>query len=381
MDEIKTMTLEEIEERRKALAEEIGGADMERLTAINAELDAIEERKREIKTQAEERAKAVQEVLEMPAADPIIEKREEKKMTDREYRNTPEYIDAYVAYLKTGDPAEFEKRMPAPAGSSVVMSENAIGGNIAVPTYVEDKINATWENNELLRRVRRMAVKGNVKIGVETSATGAVIHSEGGDAITPEELVITYVNLVPEYVKKLVKVTHTVLELTGTSFIDFLYDEIEYELAKKICEEIENKLDVSGLVNTSYAAGESLTTADIIAAEGELEGDANPVLITSRTNAAALKAAALGANYGYDPFDGLDVIYMNGFGSGAGLTLGYLVDPSAIVVNFPDGGEPKFIFDEFTEADANIVRIVGRLAMACAVVAQGKCVKIIGSEE
>ena len=376
MDEIKTMTLEEIEERRKAIAEEIPTADAERLTAINAELDLIEERKREIKTQAEERAKTVEEVLNAPAAAPIVEERKEKKMTSREYRSTPEYIDAYVAYVKSGyDVKEFEKRMPEPLpGTGVVLkTENVEGGTIAVPTYIEDKINAAWENNEIMRRVRRTYLPGNVEVGVEVFAGPAVIHEEGGEAILSEDLEIAFVKLVPEYIKKMVKITHTALELTGTAFLDYLYDEIEYQIVKKAAKEVIAKVIASPYLETSPLTGAVLSTADIINAEGELAGDANPVLLISRADAAALKAAALGANYGYDPFDGIEVIYVDNVGSDY---CALLVDLNAVQCNFPNGDQPRFIFDEFTEADKNVVRIIGRLQMACDLVATGKAVAI-----
>ena len=369
MDEIRTMTLEEIEERRKAIAEEIPTADAERLTAINAELDAIEERKKEIKTQAEERAKTVEEVLEMPAAAPIIEERKEKTMTDREYRNTPEYIDAYAEYVKAGfDVNKLEQRSAA-----TLLSENG-GGIIAVPTYVEDRINTAWENNEIMRRVRRTYLAGNVKVGVEVSSSGAVIHEEGGLPIEPEELIIEYVNLVGEYVKKLVEVSHTVLDLRGSAFLNYLYDEVEYQIVKKCADEVLSKIMHSTHHTEIQGTGtdNAPTTADIINAQGYLAGDANPVLVISRANAAALKAAALSANYGYDPFDGLEVIYTDNPNFGA-----MVVDLSAVQVNYPDGDQPKFIFDEYTKADENIVRIVGRLNMAADLVRTGAAVAIV----
>lgn len=383
MDEIRTMTLEEIEERRKAIAEEIPTADAERLTAINAELDAIEERKREIKTQAEERAKTVEEVLNAPAAAPIIEKREEKKMTSREYRSTPEYVAAYAAYVRSGyDVKEFEKRMPAPpVENPVLLSENVEGGIIAVPTFIEDRINATWENNEIMRRVKRTFLRGNVKVGVEVSSDGAVVHTEGDVAIDAENLVIDFVNLVPEYIKKMVKISHTALELGPTEFLQFLYDEIEYEIVKKAANEVIDAVlnnSIHGMVNYT-AASSTLTTADIIGAEGELAGDANPVLLMSRATAAALKAAVLSAGYGYDPFDGMDVIYTDNTNIGEGEIL--MVDLNAVQVNYPDGDQPRFIFDEYTEADKNVVRIIGRMQMAAGLVAMGKAVYIAQGEE
>lgn len=368
MDEIRTMTLEEIEERRKAIAEEIPTADAERLTAINAELDLIEERKKEIKTQAEERAKTVEEVLNAPAANPIIEKREEKKMTDREIRSTQEYIDAYAELVKKGydlDKVGAEKR--------ALLSENANGGTIAVPTFVEDRINAAWENNEIMRRVRRTYLPGNVKVGVELSSTGAVSHIEGGNPIDPENLVIEFVNLIPEYIKKLIEVSHTALEMGPRDFLNYLYDEIEYQLIKKCANLVCEAANSSSYAITQQLGTAGLTTAEIITAEGSLVGDVSPVLITTRANAATLKAAALNASYAYDPFDGLEVLYTDTLPEN---TAALLVDLDAVQCNFPNGAEPKFVFDEYTKAAENIVRIVGRIPMACALVRTGAAVKL-----
>ena len=379
-EEIMTLGFEDLEKRAGEIATETAEADKEMIESLNAELDAIEERKMALNLEIEERKKAAEAVAN--GAGKEVEERTEKKMTDREIRSTQEYIDAYVAYVKSGyDVKEFEKRTPG-GGGNVLLSENAEGGTIAVPTYIEDRINATWENNEIMRRVRRTYLPGNVKVGVEVSSTGAVVHTEGGEAIPAERLEIKFVNLVPEYIKKMVKVSHTALELTGTAFLDYLYDEIEYQIVKRAAEVvidaiIGNNLGVTGM-GVYTAAGATLTTADIIGAEGELAGDANPVLLISRAGAAALKAAALSANYGYDPFDGLEVIYVDEIALGDEACI--LVDLNAVQCNFPNGANPRFIFDEYTEADANIVRIIGRMQMAAALVAVGKAVAIELSE-
>lgn len=372
--EIREMSLEQIEEKRAALAEEIKTADLERLDAINAELDEIEARKAEIRTEAEERAKKIAEVLEAPAEPtPIITKEERtKKMDNREIRNTQEYIDAYVDYIKNGyDISRMETRTESQSG--VLKTTNG-GGTIAVPVYVEEKINAAWESNEILRRVRKTYFKGNVKVGVETNAPMAVIHAEGDVAIEPEDLVIAFVDLIPEYVKKMVKVTHTALDLTGTAFLDYLFDEIEAKILERVVAEIIAKIASSTFYSEYTAQGATITTADIINAEGLLGPNANPVIITDRATAAAIKAAALAANYGYDPFDGLEVLYAVTDG---GLVV---VDLDAVQVNLPEGDEPKFIFDEYTEAAANIVRIIGRLPVACNLVRTGSAVGITAGE-
>lgn len=375
--EIKEMTPEQIEEKRAALAEEIKTADLERLDAINAELDEIEARKAEIRAEAEERAKTIAEVLEAPAEPtPIItEERTPKKMTDREFRSTPEYIDAYVAYVKSGyDVKEFEKRAESEGNANVIFSKNIEGGMIAVPTYVEDRINANWENNEILRRVKRTFFSGNVQVGVEMEADEAINHVENAGPIETEGLIIAFVDLIPQYIKKMVKVSHAALELSGTAFLDYLYDEIEAKIFDKLVDNIINViLTPSSFVRVYNYTGDNVTTADIINAAGQLGPNARPVLVINRSMAAQLKAAALSAQYGYDPFDGLEVIYAN-------TDAPFVGDLSAIQVNFPDGDVPKFIFDEYTDAPSNVVRIIGRMAAAVAVVAKRMIVVLAPQE-
>lgn len=365
-DEIMTLGFEELEERANAIAVETAEADKDQLETLNAELDAIEERKKALNIEIEERKKAAEAVAN--GAGKEIEERKEKKMTDREIRSSQEYIEAYAELVKKGYDLEKiggEKR--------ALLSENASGGTIAVPAFVEDRINAAWENNEIMRRVRRTYLPGNVKVGVEKSSTGAVSHIEGGNPIEPEDLVIEFVNLIPEYIKKLIEVSHTALEMGPREFLEYLYDEIEYQIIKKCAIRVCETVNGSTFAVTQNLGDGGLTTAKIITAEGSLVGDVNPVLITTRANAAALKAAALSGNYGYDPFDGLEVLYTDALPDG---TAALLVDLDAVQCNFPNGAESKFIFDEYTKADENIVRIVGRLPMACALVRTGAAVRL-----
>lgn len=371
-DEIMTLGFVELEERANAIAVETAEADKDQLETLNAELDAIEERKKALNIEIEERKKAAEAVAH--GAGTKIEERKEKKMTDREIRSTQEYIDAYVAYVKSGyDVKEFEKRMPGGGGgdgTNIIYSANATSGGIAVPVYVEDRINANWENNEILRRVKRTFFPGNVQVGVEYSASGAVNHVENAGAIDPEALDIRFVDLIPQYIKKMVKVSHAALELSGTAFLDYLYDEIEAKIFDKLVDNIITAITSDTDFTATYNyTGTAPTTADIINATGLLGANARPVLVINRQTAAALKAAALSAQYGYDPFDGLEVIYANAVDP-------IVADLSAIQVNFPDGDVPKFIFDEYTDAPSNVVRIIGRLAAAVAVVAKNMIVKI-----
>lgn len=369
--EVMILDMEGCEERAAKIAEETRDASEEILAELSAELDMIEERKNIIKAEAEEKRAAMEEVLK-GEGEVIEEKQEERKMSDvKEIRSSKEYLDAWVEYQKGR--ANEEQR--------ALLTTNAEeNGTIAVPTYVEDRIQTAWESNEIVRRAKKSYFRGNLKVGYEASADGAKIHAEGGEAITEENLVINFVELFPVTYKKMVKYSTEVLDMKGEAFVDYIVDEIEYQMAKTIGDAMVTKaIGVTAPRKQNYtAAGAVLTTADIVGAEGMLAGDANPVLITTRANAAALKAAALSAHYGYDPFDGMEVVYVDAAALTVptGTALAVVADLTAWQINFPNGDDVKFVFDEFTEAPADIVRVIGRVMVGMDVVAPYKTVVI-----
>lgn len=370
-EEVMILDMEGCEERAAKIAEETRDASEEILAELSAELDMIEERKNAIKAEAEEKRTAMEEVL-AGEGEVIEEKQEERKtMDNKEVRKSAEYLDAWVEYQKGR--ANEEQR--------ALLTTNATeNGTIAVPTYVEDRIVTAWESNEIVRRAKKSYFKGNLRVGVEVSAEGAVDHAEGDEAVTEENLVLEIVNLIPGTLKKMVKYSTEVLDMKGEAFVDYIVDEIEYQLAKTAGDNmVQHALTVNAPFKQSIAAaGTSLTTADVIRAEGMLAGDANPVLITTRANAAALKAAVLSAGYGYDPFDGMDVVYVDAaaLAVSGGTIFGIVADLSAWQFNFPNGDQPTFVFDEYTEAPADIVRVIGRVMVGYGIVAPYKTVVI-----
>ena len=371
-EEILALDMSDIEKRSLEIAEEVKTADSETLDALNAELDAIEERKQTIKAEAAEQRAKMAAVIEGEGETIDKPEQEERKtMDNKEIRKSAEYLDAWVENLKGR--ANEEQR--------TLLTTNVQSGTIAVPSYVEDRIETAWESNEIVRRAKKSYFKGNLKVGFEASAEGANLHQEGGQAISEENLVISFVELIPATFKKMVKYSTEVLDMKGEAFVDYIVDEIEYQMAKTIGDGMVHEAFGlnAPLVQFFTAAGASLTTADVVGAEGLLAGDANPVLITTRANAAALKAAVLGAGYGYDPFDGMDVVYVDA----AALTnngqtaLGVVADLSAWQINFPDGDDVKFVFDEYTEAPADIVRVIGRVMAGIGIVAPYKTVVVV----
>ena len=365
-EEVMILDMEGCEERAAQIAEETREASEEILAELSAELDMIEERKKAIEAEAEARRAEMQEVIDN--GETIEEPQEEKRMNSTEIRASKEYRNAFAEYLKSNcdmDKLGEEQR--------ALLTENAAeGGTIAVPTGVQEKINTAWENDEIMQRIVKTYFKGNLKVGYEASATGAVFHAEGGEAVDPQTLVINYAELIPEMAKKVVEVSDEVLA-NNDALIDYLYDELEYYIVKLIAGRVVAKIVASSLTASYTMGGTTPTTADIIGAEGLLGGEAsNPVVITTRAIAAGIKQAALSAQFGYDPFDGMPVVYTDAASLGAKKLI--VGDLSGVQANFPEGGDAKFKFDDMTKADEDIVRIIGRLYVGLDVVAPGKFV-------
>lgn len=365
IEEIKTAELETVEARALEIAGELETAEPETLDTLSAELDAIQERKAEIRAAAEEKRAAMRDAIDAAETIETVEKQEERKTMEKvEVRSTPEYLDAWVESIKKR--ATNEQR--------ALLTDNTNNGTIAVPTYVEDAIRTAWESNELLRRVRRTYFPGNLKVGYEISAPYATVHAEGGDALTEENLQLGIVEMIPEMIKKWFSFSDEALDMRGEDFVDYAVDEVTDRVTKGVIKELLASVLANNSLATLYQAGNPqnpITTGDIITAAGYLSGDINdPVIITTRAQAAALKSAALSANYGYDPFDGMPVIYVDAAAmpSVSSNPVKMIVgDASAFQVNFPAGDDVKIKIDENTLMTQDMVRILGRVYAACAV--------------
>lgn len=128
----------------------------------------------------------------------------------------------------------------------------------------------------------------------------------------------------------------------------------------------------------------ALQADTIVMAEAELTSEAlDIVAIMNRKTRAALKAlqATSGTNVG-DVFDGLDVIYTDHLPAYATATSGqaYMIvgDPAdGLAANFPNGDEIKYVFDEITGAQADLVKITGKQFASIGVVAPLRFAKVL----
>lgn len=375
IDEIKALDAEGVESRAAEIAEEMRaeGADLD---ALNAEIDALEQRKAQL---AEESRQAAQAVA--AGAGTIIEKaKETHKMTIDEIRASQAYIDAYAEYLKTGDDTEVRSVLTEGGTSSQTTA------GVPVPTYVEQRIRTAWDNDEIMSRVRRTAVKGNLKVGFEISATDAGIHTEGvttgTGAVAEEVLNLGIAELVPQTLKKWITFSDEVMDMRGSDFLDYIYDEIEYKIIKKAADLVV--ADITGAPTTATTSAASIAKiatagiADFVNAISQLSDEAtNPVIIMNKASYAYYKGLAMAAGYAVDPFDGLTVLFNNTLAAATIATTGthniaIVGDLDGVQANFPNGYQPTFKYDDLSLAESDLVKVVGRLPMAHGVTACGR---------
>lgn len=348
--EINSMDLEQVETRLAEVKELLhtDGADLD---ALESEIRSLKERRAEINADIERRKAEVNEVLETAVEIKSFEKEEVRKTMDiKELRNTKEYIDAYAEYIK-GNEKVVRQLITENAGESVT------GNRVAVPTYVEDRIWTDWDKSPILSRIRKVFIEGNYKVGYEASATGAVIHEEGTNPPQEEQLVLAYVDFIAEYLKKWIKVSDTVMALRGQAFIDYLFDEFGHQIALALENMIVAELEASTL---TADVNHAIDGDAVLYGLGALSDEAtNPIVIMSKANYVAIKSIRTTAGSRLeDPFEGLEVLFNN---TATGVLVG---DLDGVVANFPEGMDFKYIVDDKSLAEYDLVKIVGKLLVA-----------------
>ena len=385
MDNIREMEAAALEERKAQILEESQAEErsMEELNSFEEELKAINEELERRKAEEAARRETLAKIAGGEGKKENETPKEERKMDDlKEIRSSKEYVDAYAEYLKTGRDEECRG----------LLSTNATGGTIPVPTMVDDMVRTAWERNEITRLVKKTYFRGNLNVDVELSGDLAQFHTEGTSGPSEENLIHATVELVPKFVKKWITVTDEIMATRGEAFLQYIYDEITYRIAKAIADKIIDKIVACGTVSTNTPTT-SLAVASIKStqiglglvaqAEGELCADAeNPVVILNRKTWAALKNAQANGSYAYDPFEGLPVIFSDHLAAFSAATTGvtYMIVGdlgNGVQANFPEGEGVKFTFDDVTLATDDKVKITGKEYVAVEVVNQNMFAKVI----
>lgn len=357
---MKYKTLEEIMERRNQIKAEMEqeGADLDALEKEVRELKENEEELRKAAKAAEEKRKLIADGLGEVIS---VHQGEAEKPGLAEIRKSKAYIDAYAEYVKTGNDAECRTLLTVNAPSN---------GTIPVPEFLQNMIETAWERDDILSRVTKTYLKGNIKVPFELAADDAVVHPEGSAAPVEEGLTFGLVELKPETIKKWVSFSDEVQAMKGEEFLRYIYDELTYRVTKKLADKVLDDITTAGISNTATAVGvpqvemaPGLVT--IPTAVAHLHEDATDVVvILNRLTEVDFLATHAAANFAIDPFAGLPRVYSShlpAYGAAApGAVYAIVGDLKGMRVNFPEGDGMVIKYDDLTRKKEDIVEVLGR---------------------
>lgn len=382
MEDIKTFTREQIETRAAEIKAEIDAADAEKLAALNEELTALEERRKEL--EIEERKDNMKAVIE--GAGQVITKAEEKEVRTLEsVRSSDEYIEAFANYIKTGKDKECR----------ALLTDLVDDGTVPVPTVIDEFINTAWERANLVSRVRRTSIKGVAVYPFEYSATPAEVHVEGTQHPEEETLVLGKVSVESTTLKKWITLSDTVIDLKGQAFLDYIYDEIEFRILELADAQVVAAIKAAPASATTSAAGvRELTVSNydaftIFGALAKLAaGATNPVAIMSKNvyfnyfmSLADLSGRPIYnmvSDNGRPTYfiNGVEVIFDNSLADDE-IIVG---DLSGVVMNLPNNREVTFVTDPYSLAEDDLVKIVGKMYAGFGVVRDGYFCKVTAED-
>ena len=370
---VNEMTIEQIEERKAAIGVEIEGED--------ADLNALEEEVRSLNAELEARKEAEAKKVEIRKAvatgevGEVVKKIEEERKdmrTNEEIRASKEYVDAYARYLVTEDATECRS----------LLSENVAGGSVPVPAIVDEIVRTAWESNEILARVKKTEIRGNLKVTFERVASAAGVHTEGAAAPDEETLKLGIVTMVPANIKKWIRISDEAIAMGGEALVRYVYDEVTYQIIKKLADLVVDDIATASTSATSVAAcvaqiTSAPTVTAIATAFANLSDEAtDPVIIMNKLTYASFKQAQAAASFAIDPFEGLPVLFNNSLkaysAASAGNVYAIVGDLKGVQVNYPEGEGVAIKYDDLSEAEKDLVKIVGRQYAAHALTACGR---------
>lgn len=372
--DFSTMTNEQLEERRSQIAQE--------LETEGADLDALETEARAIKAEQEKRsarAKKQEELRSLVASGmhgTVLHQARFGAATQAnanatEVRNSPEYVEAFAEYIKDGSEEKRAALLTMNAGES---------GQVAVPDFVLDIVKTAWNENPLMSRVNKSAIKGNLKTQFEIEADDAVAHKEGSGEVPEEKLSLGTVTIIPEYIMKWKSISKEVYSMRGEAFLNYIYREIAHRIAKKEADTLVDKITkLPATASATSPSANKITEAPAMGtvanALGQLSDEAtNPIVVMHRQTEAYFKSIRYANNYAADPFEGLTIVHSNKLPAYSTATaaqvymiVGDFYDGAQ--ANNPNGDAIEFVFDPLTRKKEGLVEVLGQKYTGAEVVA------------
>ena len=357
--------------RSDELNEKIENAETEEeKESIEAEIDAFNSEKADVEKEVEKLRDLVDETeaeldeieSKQPSSNKRTIERKIEKMDINEIRSSEAYINAYANYIKTGKADEVR----------ALLTENAdTNGQLPVPSIVDGIVRTAWDRETIMSAVNKTYLKGNVKVGFEISATGAVVHKEGASAPAEETLQLGIVTMIPTNIKKWITVSDEAISLNGEAFLNYIYSELTYQIAKKAADMVVTAISTAPAASSATAAGQAEISAPIakntiVTALGKISDEAaNPVIIMNKATYSDFKTEQYNGNFNADIFEGLEVKFNNTLPAYSSASTGnvYAIvgDLSrGIQANLPNVDTIDFIYDELSLAEKDLVKIVGK---------------------
>lgn len=180
-------------EQRKAEFEE---SDVEKRDSILNEVEEMTNEAKDIDSEIAEMEEVREQFKEQEKRMSIMENVKTEVVETRSVAvdkyDTPEYREAWVNYIKTGDDKELRV-----AGLSTATT------NVPVPTIFQGYVETAWyKYGKFSRLVNKSYVAGYLSIPFESAADGAVVHTELADAPAEEEITLDLIELKPAMIKK-----------------------------------------------------------------------------------------------------------------------------------------------------------------------------------
>lgn len=390
----------EIVDEVEAKKEEFESADtdkrdeiLEEVEELTKEADQIDE---DVKELTEEKEKFEEQEERMSMINVLsAEKVEARKATINtviDERDTPEYRKAWRHSIMKGDDKE----------ARALLTELAEDGQVPVPTYVQSRVEAAWERLSILNEVSISNYKGILAVPYEISADPANFHVEGAAAPEEEQLTIGKILLSPIMLKKWIRVSDEVMALTDEAFMDYVVDEIIYQINLLLENSVISRNAQDGVVGiTNAALTEEVSTAlsfnAINAGIAELMEVGDPVVIMNRktfySNVMGLtdlqerpifQIATDNMGRARHYINGARVLFTNGLKAydeaAANEAWAIVGDLKAYKLNLPESRIPLVLFDPYTQAEYDMNKFVGRLLAAGNVVRPKALAKLVKPE-
>ena len=233
LEKIKRATIDEVEERM----EEIRSLDLDKekdLRALDKEVDALKERKEELRENAKSKKELRTKILngevevrniEKPMEERTMQKTKEDVVSSKEYRS---------AFLKK------IRNMPLNEEETRTLTTGTSSAGAVVPTQTMNKIiEKVKQYAPMLDKIDLLSINGYVTVPAEGTTVDAQLHTEG-TTIKADDDTVNKVTLGMYEITKLVTISKSVETMSIDAFEIYLVKKIARKVADKITGYILN---------------------------------------------------------------------------------------------------------------------------------------------